>query len=201
MKIIGLTGPTGAGKSTAARWFADRGCAVIDCDAVAREIVQVGSPVLAQLAEAFSPAVLRPDGSLDRAALAHIAFADADTTARLNAITHPAILTRVRNDIEQACAEGYRAAVIDAPLLYESGFDAACDAVVAVLADCRVRRMRIMERDGIDEAAAVRRMGAQPEDGFYLGRGAAAVYNNGDTAALHAALQQAVGRWIDETPD
>lgn len=201
MKIIGLTGPTGAGKSTAARWFADCGCAVIDCDAVAREVVQVGSPVLAQLAEVFSPAVLHPDGSLDRAALAHIAFADAGTTARLNAITHPAILARVRTYIEQACAEGYHAAVIDAPLLYESGFDAECDAVVAVLADRRVRRMRIMERDGIGEEAAARRMAAQPEDEFYLGRGAAAVYNNGDAAALHAALQQTVGRWTDEASD
>ena len=196
MKIIGLTGPTGAGKSTAARWFAARGCAVIDCDALAREVVQVGSPVLDALAAAFSSAVLSPDGSLDRAALARLAFADAAATARLNSITHPAILALVRERVEQARREGRPAAVVDAPLLYESGFDAACDAVVAVLADRAVRMARIMARDGIDEAAATARMAAQRDDAYYIGRGAVAVYNDGDETALVAALAQATEEWL-----
>ena len=97
MHRIGLTGPTGSGKGLLSGWLSGRGAAVIDCDRVAREVTAPGHPCLAALAEAFSPAVLRPDGSLDRAALAARAFADAQSCARLNRITHPFILALCRS--------------------------------------------------------------------------------------------------------
>lgn len=186
-RLIGLTGPTGAGKSTVAARFAARGCPVIDADDAARAVQTAGSPCLTALAEAFGADILLADGALDRAALAKRAFASPAATERLNAVTHPFILAEM--DRRAAAADG-DTVIIDAPLLFEAGLEQVCAATVAVLADANVRLARIMARDGLDEAAAKLRMAAQPDDAFYRQRATYIIENNGDAAALDAAVDR-----------
>ena len=186
---IGLTGPTGSGKSFVAALWAERGAAIIDADQIAREVTRPGSPCLAQLAEAFSPAILREDGSLDRKALAKLAFADPAATKTLTDITHPPILALCRARAEQAAADGVTFIVFDAPLLFESGLADDCDLTVAVLADKDVRRRRIRARDALTEAEARLRMQSQPDDAYYTERADRVLYNNGDPDDLRAQAE------------
>ncbi|MCI9272459.1 MAG: dephospho-CoA kinase [Clostridiales bacterium] len=165
--ILGLTGPTGAGKSTAARAFQEGGCWVIDADRVAREVVQPGSRCLLELAQEFGGDIVRLDGTLDRPLLARRAFATPEYTRRLNAIIHPRITEDIQKKIEQYKKEGALLLVLDAPLLFESGEHALCDAVVVVTAPREIRMRRIMERDGLTREQAVLRMSAQQEESFY----------------------------------
>lgn len=165
--ILGLTGPTGAGKSTAARAMKDNGCRVIDADRVAREVVAPGCDCLQQLARAFGGEIVRPDGTLDRALLAKRAFCDPEHTQLLNSITHPCITQEIRGRIDQMRRQGTALIVLDAPLLFESGEHALCDAVAVVTAPRDMRLERIMKRDGISREQALERMSAQPEETFY----------------------------------
>ena len=185
MKVIGLTGPTGAGKGEVGRMLAQKGALIIDTDRIAREVVAPGQPCLAELAAAFGEDILQKDGTLDRAALAGKAFAFPETAAMLNRITHPHIIARSLDILKSGTAA---VGVIDAPLLFESGMDSLCDTTVAVLAPAVMRKRRIMARDGIDETRALERMNAQPDEEFYRTRAAHILVNDGDTAALHDAV-------------
>ena len=194
---IGLTGPTGAGKSTVSVAFLKAGLRIIDADLLARQVTEKGSPALPLLADTFGTDILRADGTLDRQLLAARAFADADATAKLNAITHPAITELLQRQLRALELQNVTAAVIDAPLLFEAEWHRFCDITVAVLADHAVRRARIMERDGISSVAADIRMSAQPDETFYKQRADKIVYNDGDTATLQqrcaALLTEIVG--------
>src|SRR5947208_16533026 len=123
MLMVGLTGGIGAGKSTVAAMLAARGAVVIDADAIAREVVETGMPALAELVDRFGPEILRPDGSLDRPALAAVAFVDDETRKELAAIAHPAIGAEFRRRVAEAPADAV--VVHDVPLLVESrrGFE------------------------------------------------------------------------------
>ncbi len=195
IQVIGLTGPTGAGKSTVAAAWRELGVPVIDTDQLARQVVEPGSPCLAQLAETFSSAILQEDGMLNRAELARRAFATPKGAKRLGAITHPAIIALAKEQLEAAADSGYPAAVVDAPLLYEAGMDAICHQVVAVLSPSEVRLQRIMTRDNIDEEAARRRMAAQPEDAFYCRPGVTVLHNDKDENSLR---QRAKELWLSQ---
>lgn len=198
IRVLGLTGSTGAGKSTVAAMWREMGVPVIDADAAARRVTAPGSPCLARLAEVFSPAILTPDGALDRAALAERAFASPEATKTLNAITHPAILTVIRQQLEAAADSGHPAAVLDAPLLFEAGADNLCHHIVAVTAPADVRLERICARDGLSPEAARQRMAAQPDDAFYVRPGVTVLHNDGDEVSLRrqaAALWQQRNRW------
>ena len=166
--VLGLTGPTGAGKSAVAGMLAAAGLPVLDADKIAREVVEPGSPCLAALARAFSPDILRPDGTLDRKRLAALAFQDDASAKKLSAVTHPAIIARSLARLQEWEAAGCRAAVVDAPLLYESGMDAICGLVAAVIAPEDLRLKRILARDGITEQEARRRMAVQPDEALSL---------------------------------
>lgn len=195
IRVIGLTGPTGAGKSTVADRWRRMGVPVIDTDALARAVVQPGSPCLTKLAETFSPAILREDGSLDRAELARRAFATPEGAQALNAITHPAIIALAQQRLEDAADSGHPTAVVDAPLLFEAGMDSICHRIVAVIAPADRRMQRIMARDGIDEAAAARRMAAQQPDSFYCRDGVCVLHNDADAETL---CRQATKLWQEE---
>ncbi len=195
---IGLTGPTGAGKSTVAAYLADKGFPTVSADAAAREVTAAGSPALPLLAEAFGADILLADGTLDRTLLAARAFADPAATARLNAITHPAIIRLIDEKAATLAEGGARAVIIDAPLLFEAGVDKACDHTVAVIATADNRLGRIIARDSLSEAAARQRMNAQPDTDFYTTRAEVVLLNNGDLSALLAqaeALSVQIGRW------
>jgi len=167
MVLVGLIGQTGAGKSEVCRLLEGHNIYIIDGDRLAREVTAPGSPVLAALAAAFGGDILRADGSLDRALLASRAFADADSLARLNAVTHPAITKRTLRLLEEARAKGYRAAVFEGAALLESPLRAYCNFFAAVTAPAELRLSRILARDGIEKAAAESRMAAQREEAYY----------------------------------
>ena len=168
MFIIGLTGPTGSGKSTFAAMLRARGFYVADGDEAARTVVQPGSPLLPRLAEAFGADVLRADGSLDRKLTAMRAFAAPEAVQTLNALTHPAIESLLFDGIAQHA--DCPAAVIDAAALIESGIADKCDLIAAALAPRETRLQRIMARDALTREQAEARMCAQPDDTFYTDR-------------------------------
>lgn len=165
--VIGLTGPTGAGKSTVCAVWAKEGCAVVDADRVAREITALPECLAALRAE-YGEDIVNSEGALDRELLAARAFATPQKAARLNRITHPLILKEIRDRAARLSLR--QPVVLDVPLLFESGADRLCGKTAAVLAPREVRLARIVKRDGISEEQALARMSAQPEDEYYTRR-------------------------------
>lgn len=187
--VIGLTGSTGAGKSEVSRLLSARGYPVIDADVLARRAVEPGTAALGKLVERFSERILKEDGSLDRAALAALAFATPDATEELNAIVHPAVIEMMHRDLETARQNGAEVVVLDVPLLFQAGLETLCDVTVAVTASPEVRLKRICARDGITTEQATARMHAQPMDKYYAERATYVIENNGSVSALHTAVE------------
>jgi dephospho-CoA kinase len=159
----GLTGGIGSGKSTVTRLLAARGAVVVDADLVAREVVEPGSDGLAAVVSAFGEQVLRPDGSLDRAALGQRVFADPDARATLNGLLHPRIATRSAELVAEAAARDPDGVLVhDVPLLVENGLARAYDVVVVVDTDPELAVRRLVERRGMREADARARVGPRP---------------------------------------
>ena len=186
--VIGITGQTGAGKGTVAKILVENNLGYIDCDLVARDVVKTGSITLAELCDTFSDSILNADGSLNRAELAKIAFSSPQSVRLLNSITHPAIIDRIVEIINEMAKNGEKFIVLDAPTLIESGAAEICDVIITVVADEDVRLLRIMKRDNIDTQAAQRRMSAQPKPDFYIENSDYTVYNNGDKESLREQI-------------
>ena len=189
--MVGLTGGIGAGKSTVAAMLAKRGAVVVDADAIAREVVEPGTPALAKLVERFGEEILRPDGSLDRPALAAVAFVDDETRKELEAITHPAIGEEFLRRV--AAAPPGAVVIHDVPLLVESkrGFEYA--AVIVVEAPIELRLDRLEAR-GVPRDDARRRIGLQATDADRRKVATWVVDNTGDLAALE---DQVATIWTD----
>jgi dephospho-CoA kinase len=168
--VIGLTGQSGAGKSTVSARLAFLGFFIIDGDLIAREVVQKGSPVIEKLACAFGKDIILEGGSLDRSLLAKKAFSTPENTEILNSITHPPIAKKVCEKIDFAVRENYRAALIDAAALLESEIAGFCDIIVSVIAPLEVRLERIRARDGISREDALLRINAQKPEEYYRER-------------------------------
>lgn len=190
--VVGLTGPTGAGKSTVADTWRALGVPVIDTDSLARQVVEPDSPCLKELVKTFSDNILNEDGTLNRAELAKRAFSSPSESAKLNAITHPAILMLTQRLLQEFAEQGHSVAIVDAPLLFEAGFDAICHHIVAVIAPQDVRLSRIMARDKLTVDAAKQRMNAQQPDSFYCRDGVSVIHNDGNMDSL---IQQATRLW------
>lgn len=167
MLLIGLTGPTGAGKSTVSHILSSFGLPVLNADAIYHTLLTPPSECLSDLTECFGREILHPDGTLNRAVLASIVFDDPQELEKLNHITHSHVLRDVRRQLRKMREDGVHAAVFDAPQLFESGADKECNIVISVLADASVRLQRILARDGISEEAARKRMQAQKSDLFF----------------------------------
>lgn len=176
--LIGLTGPTGAGKSTVSGAAEKFGFKVIDCDRLARKAAEKGTDGLYALVKAFGKSILFPDGSLNRKALAEKAFKSDEATKLLNNTLLPYIVRLIYLEA------GGGNCLLDAPTLFESGIDTACFKTVAVLADSQTRKARIIKRDGLSEKEALLRMNAGKSDDFYKSRVDCIIYNNGDENAV-----------------
>ena len=182
--VIGLTGPTGSGKSSAASLCEKYGIKLVDCDKVARKATEKGSGALKELSKAFGSDILNCDGSLNRKALASKAFATKEKTELLNKTIFPFIKELVISEID--CEK----VLLDAPTLFESGINSICFKTVAVLADDKIRLDRIIKRDDLTEAEAKLRMSAGKNDDFYKENADYIIYNNSDDRAFLKSFEK-----------
>lgn len=162
MILVGLTGGLATGKSSVARLFQDNGAYVIDADELARQVVQPGKPAWRDIAQTFGAKVLNPDRTLNRAALAAVIFRNEAKRRRLNAIVHPRV-AREQTKLTRAIVQKDPGAIIvyDVPLLFEAGVDKRVDKIIVVTADRATQIRRLMTRNGLTRAEAVRRLRAQ----------------------------------------
>lgn len=192
MKIIGLTGGIGSGKTSVADLLRSHGLPVIDADQLARDVVEPGQPALAELADAFGADVLHADGTLNRGELAARAFASEDATQRLNDITHPRIMALRDELIDDARDDGEPAVIYDMPLLVEKGQHEDMDLVVVVHVDVEKRIERLVNGRGLDEADVRRRIAAQATDEERLAVADVVIDNNGLREKLEPQVQALV---------
>ncbi|MGN0451455.1 MAG: dephospho-CoA kinase [Acutalibacteraceae bacterium] len=176
--VIGLTGPTGSGKSSVSRIAEDFGLQVIDCDKTAREATEKGTAGLKALVSAFGEEILLPDGNLNRKALAAAAFKDKQSTELLNKTILPYIAELLKEQARN------RDTLLDAPTLFESGINEICHKTVAVLADREIRLKRIIARDNLTLKEAETRINAGKDEDFYREHADYILYNNGDENAF-----------------
>lgn len=193
MKIIGLTGPSGAGKGTAAAIFLKYGIPSIDTDDVYHQLLAEGGDMTRELTAAFGKGILNDGGKVDRKKLGAAVFGHENTPSllhTLNTITHKYVMARTHELLHELQKNGARAVLIDAPQLFDAHTESECDTVIGVLADRQTRLARIMMRDGISEEAALRRINAQQEDSFFRNACQYILENDGTTQSLEEQIRR-----------
>lgn len=207
MRLVGLTGGIGTGKSAFAAALRELGVPVVDADRLAREAVRSGGQALGRIAAEFGPEALGPDGELDRKRMADLVFSDAAARARLEAIVHPEVRRLLAEETARLAEAGHDLAVYEVPLLYERGLEAMVDCVVVVWAPAEAQRARLAARDGLAPAAAEARLAAQMPVDEKARRADVVVANDGDLQALRAKaapllrdLRRGLGRRLPNAP-
>jgi dephospho-CoA kinase len=195
--IIGLTGQTGAGKSTVAEIFQLVGFSLIDADRIARQVVEPDMPCLAELFDYFGDGIRNADDTLDRRALGKIVFTDGKKLESLNSIMHPYITEEIFRQISAYHEAGRRLILLDAPTLFESKASDFCDMILSVLAPPEIRCERIMKRDSLTREAALERMNSQLPESFFIQHSDYVIRNQENLAGLHAHAEE-VARKIKE---
>jgi dephospho-CoA kinase len=193
VRLVGLTGGIGSGKSTVSTALADRGAVVIDADAITRELQQAGEPVFEAMVERFGEAIVGSDGELNRQAVADIVFADPEALADLNAIVHPAVGAEIARRLE-AEAGSDRIVVLDVPLLVESGRDDLV-ALIVVDTDPEIAVGRLVEQRGFREADARARISRQASRDERLAKADYVIENNGSREELLERIDRC-WRWL-----
>ncbi len=198
MKVIGLTGGTGSGKSVVSRLLEQAGAVIVDADKISREIVEIGKPAYQEIVAYFGSDVLQEDGAIFRKKLGEIVFQDSEKLAFLNQCTH----TYIRQEMEKQIVEAKQkkqatCIVLDAPLLFEAGLESICDNIWVVYAAKEVRILRIMQRDGISKEMAVARMANQKSWEEYQALSDLVIDNSQDTAHLQKQVEQALQTILD----
>jgi dephospho-CoA kinase len=201
VKVLGLTGGMASGKSLVARILRELGAEVIDADAVAREVVEPGTPALREIAQAFGAGILRPDGTLDRPALARLIFTDPAARARLNAIMHPRIRARMAERLEALRhARPDAIVVLEIPLLLDTAPADAypLDGIVVVYVDEQTQAARLAERDGVSPDEARRRLSAQRPLREKLPQATWTIDNSGPPEATRRAVEALWRSWREQ---
>lgn len=189
MKVFGLTGGIGMGKSAAAHWLAGRGMPVIDTDVLARQAVEPGQPALMEIQLAFGPEVIAPAGGLNREALAKVVFCDSDARKKLEAITHPRILVLWREQIETWRAKEHPFAVVVIPLLFETAAEKELDATICAACSPATQTERLHERGWSREQIA-QRLAAQWPVERKMGRADFVVWSEGCLEVVGQQLER-----------
>lgn len=189
-EVIGLTGQTGAGKSTVRELFKAKGAAVIDADAVSHDIVDNDLSCLTDIVEHFSCIVLNDKGKLNRKALGRIAFSDPKKLAVLNKIMFPYIVSAIKGKVTAYEHAGAQMIVIDGATLIESGCSKMCSVLISVTAEEETRLTRIIHRDGISKRDAVCRVSAQHPEEFYIEASDYVIKNNGTPGDLEREAER-----------
>jgi dephospho-CoA kinase len=191
-RIVVLTGGIASGKTTVSDRLAEAGVRVIDTDVIARQVVKPGTPGLARIVEVFGPAILQPDGALDRRALRQRVFDSAAARKQLEAITHPLIREQVRRDIEAAGSEAVIVLVV--PLLIESGLFGDADEVVVVDVPEGIQIDRLRQRDGMSEDQVRKILDAQASREERLARADHVIDNSGTQRQLEERVDAYLGQ-------
>ena len=192
MTIIGLAGGSGSGKTTVSRLFSQYNVLPVNTDEIYHNLTSSNTPCLSSIVEEFGDCVLNEHGTLDRKALGAIVFSDQEKLGRLNTISHYYVLCAVRDIISVAEKQGYIGVMVDAPLLFESGFDEECDVIVVVTAGREKRLERITARDKISVADATKRIKNQLSDEFLSSRADFIITNNGTLDDLKEQVERVV---------
>ena len=191
MKVIGLTGGTGSGKSVVSKSLAEAGAVIVDADKIAHDIILKGEPAYNEIIEYYGTGILDTEGNIIRKKLGEIVFNDKEKLAFLNQCTHKYITAEVKRQIAEAKEEGTAAAIIlDAPLLLEAKLETVCDEVWVVYADPEVRAQRVMARDGITYELAKARIANQKSWDEYKAAASVVIDNSKDFAYLESQMAE-----------
>ena len=191
MKVIGLTGGTGSGKSVVSKSLAAAGAVIVDADKIAHDIILKGEPAYHEIIEYYGTGILDTEGNIIRKKLGEIVFNDKEKLAFLNQCTHKYITAEVKRQIAEAKEEGTAAAIIvDAPLLLEAKLETVCDEVWVVYADPEVRAQRVMARDGITYELAKARIANQKSWDEYKAAASVVIDNSKDLAYLESQMAE-----------
>lgn len=193
MKTIGLTGGIGTGKSTVSSYLAlQKGAVIIDADLIARDITEKGKPAIKKLVDTFGRSILTESGQLDRKRLGEMVFNDPEKLEQLDGIMLNAIIDEVKRQVGEAAEYGTKYAVVDAPLLFEVGFDQYVDEVWVVDASLQTRIDRIVERDGISKELADKKIRSQMSSNEKIRRADHVINNSGDVKYLYEQVDRLI---------
>lgn len=182
--IIGLTGQSGAGKTTVSQVFEKNGFAIINADKISRELIQKDSVCLKNVLDVFPECIDEETKDLNRKRLASIVFNDKGLLKLLNSIMYPYITTKILNEIRNYSSSGNKYILLDAPTLFESRTDDFCNFIISVIADESCRQNRIQLRDSISPEEAESRFSSQNDDEYYISRSDYVIHNNGTVDEL-----------------
>lgn len=197
MRVFGLTGGIGSGKSTVSRMFREEGLAVIDADRIARDVTLPGRPAYEAIVRAFGAGILLPNNRIDRKRLGDIVFSDPGKRAELEAITHPEIARGIASELYRLESEGHNVAIVEAALIFETGRRARFEAVIAVRCGRDQQVRRLVKRDGISEKQILQRIASQMDPDAKARASEHVIDNSGDRAATRAQVH-ALAKTIKE---
>lgn len=192
--VVGLTGQTGAGKSTISAIFREKGFRIIDADIIARQVVERGKPCLSEIVRTFGEEIIDDNGNLYRKKLAEIVFSDKKSLEKLDNITYPYIIKEISDNIDSLVSQDNKFILLDAPTLFESNADKFCDVIVSVLAQPEIRKKRIIARDNLTPEQAQNRMNSQHNDEFFIENSDYIINNNGSPDELGRKIIEIAGK-------
>lgn len=192
MRIIGITGPSGAGKTRLTEYVSSLGIPTINADELYHSMLVPPSECLDAIKAKFGDAVFANDGTLDRKALSEIVFSDSEKLRMLNETVLSIVVNEIKRIIKAFEQSGEQTVAVDAPTLIESGFDRECDVVVSVICPEKERAVRISLRDQISKDKALSRIHAQKDDSFYTEHSNYVINNNGTEAEFDEKIREFV---------
>jgi len=194
MRVFGLTGGIGSGKSTVAAMFRDEGIPVVDADRIARDVTAPGQYAYLEIVHRFGREILRDDGEIDRKRLGEIVFGDPVRRAELEEVTHPRIVEGIAYALHRLDAEGHPVAIVEAALIHEKGRRGMFEAVIGIRCERDLQVRRLMERDGIPEETALLRLSAQMDADRKANASDYVIDNSGDLESTRAQVRALAAR-------